>query len=336
MKMRAYELRGAGIDGLTLAERDERPLRRGEVRVAMRAASLNFRDLTVARGGFPGGLPKNLIPLSDGAGDVVEVGEGVTRVKPGDRVSPIFKQSWIGGEIVPADNRTALGGAIDGVLAETGVFDEQGLVHIPDCLSYEAAASLPCAGVTAWSALHAARSVTAGDTVLTLGTGGVSIFAVQFARAAGARVIVTSSSDAKLARAKEIGATDGVNYVQHPEWGRAVLDLTGGRGVDLVVETGGGATLEQSIAATRLAGAISLVGVLTHGAIDPLLIMRANLTVRGIGVGSRQDFESMNRAVVANDIRPVIDRIFAFEEAAAAYRYLEAAGHIGKVVIRIG
>jgi NADPH:quinone reductase-like Zn-dependent oxidoreductase len=265
----------------------------------------------------------------------MEVGEGVTRVKVGDRVSPIFKQSWIGGEIVPANNRTALGGAIDGVLAETGVFDEQGLVHIPANLSYEEAATLPCAAVTAWSALHEARPVKAGDTVLVLGTGGVAIFAIQFARAAGARVIVTSSSDAKIARAKEIGAAEGVNYVQLPEWDKAVLDLTGGRGVDLVVETGGGATLEQSVLATRLAGAISLVGVLTQGSIDPLLIMRANLTVRGIGVGSRQDFEAMNRAIVANGIKPVIDKVFGFEEAAEAYRYLEAAGHLGKVVIRI-
>jgi NADPH:quinone reductase-like Zn-dependent oxidoreductase len=333
--MRAYELRSAGIEGLTLAERAERPLGKGEVRVAMRAASLNYRDLIVARGGFPGGLTRSLIPLSDGAGDVIEVGEGVTRVKPGDRVSPIFKQSWIGGEIVPADNLTALGGAIDGVLAETGVFNEQGLVHVPDCLSYEEAATLPCAAVTAWSALYAARPLVAGDTVLALGTGGVATFAIQFAKAAGARIIVTSSSDAKLARAREIGASEGVNYVQRPDWGTAVLELTGGRGVDTVVETGGGATLEQSVVATRLAGVISLVGVLTKGAIDPLLLMRANLTVRGIGVGSRQDFEAMNRAIVANGIKPVIDKVFAFEDAAQAYRHLEAAGHLGKVVIRI-
>jgi NADPH:quinone reductase-like Zn-dependent oxidoreductase len=335
--MRRYEIRNAGgLDGLVIADRPERPLGRGEVRVRIRAASLNYRDLMVAKGMFPGGLPENLVPLSDGAGEVVETGPDVTRVSVGDRVMPIFKQSWIGGEIEPADNATTLGGAIDGVLAERAVFDQSGLVHLPAGLSYAEGATLPCAAVTAWAAVQSARPVTAGDTVLVLGTGGVATFALQFARAAGARVIVTSSSDEKIERAKALGASDGVNYRTHADWGDKVRALTGGRGVDLVVETGGGGTIVQSIAATRLAGAISLVGVITQGLFDPLLIMRANLTVKGIGVGPRKDFEAMNRAIVVNDIRPVIDRTFAFEEAPEAFRYLEGGEHFGKIVITVG
>jgi NADPH:quinone reductase-like Zn-dependent oxidoreductase len=327
--MRRYEIRNTGgLDGLVIADRPEPPLGRGEVRVSFRAASLNFRDLMVAKGMFPGDLPENLVPLSDGAGEVVETGPGVTRVAIGDRVMPIFKQSWIGGEIEPADNATTLGGAIDGVLAESGVFDQNGLVHLPPELSYAEGATLPCAAVTAWAALQ--------STVLILGTGGVATFAVQFARAAGARVIVTSSSDEKIKRAEAIGASHGVNYRTHADWGERVRALTGGRGVDLVVETGGGATMAQSIAATRLAGAISLVGVITQGLIDPLSIMRSNLTVKGIGVGSRKDFEAMNRAIVANGIRPVIDRTFPFEDAVEAFRHLESGRHFGKIVVTIG
>jgi NADPH:quinone reductase-like Zn-dependent oxidoreductase len=335
--MRRYEIRNTGgLDGLVIADKPEPPLGRGEVRVSFRAASLNFRDLMVAKGMFPGDLPENLVPLSDGAGEVVETGPDVTRVTVGDRVMPIFKQSWIGGEIEPDDNATTLGGAIDGVLAESGVFEEKGLVHLPPELSYAEGATLPCAAVTAWAALQSTQPVTAGDTVLVLGTGGVATFAVQFARAAGARVIVTSSSDEKIERAKALGASHGVNYRIHADWGERVRELTGGRGVDLVVETGGGATMAQSIAATRLAGAISLVGVITQGLIDPLSIMRANLTVKGIGVGSRKDFEAMNRAIVANGIRPVIDRTFPFEEAVEAFRHLESGTHFGKVVVTIG
>jgi NADPH:quinone reductase-like Zn-dependent oxidoreductase len=221
--MRRYEIRNAGgLDGLVIADRPERPLGRGEVRVRIRAASLNYRDLMVAKGMFPGGLPENLVPLSDGAGEVVETGPDVTRVSVGDRVMPIFKQSWIGGEIEPADNATTLGGAIDGVLAERAVFDQSGLVHLPAGLSYAEGATLPCAAVTAWAAVQSARPVTAGDTVLVLGTGGVATFALQFARAAGARVIVTSSSDEKIERAKALGASDGVNYRTHADWGDKV------------------------------------------------------------------------------------------------------------------
>lgn len=335
--MRSYEIIHPGtLDGLHLGERQERALRWGEVRVAMSAASLNFRDLTVVKGRYPGGLPDRLVPLSDGAGRVEAIGEGVTRFSVGDRVMPIFKQGWVGGDPEPGHVLTALGGSIDGVLAERCTFDQQGLVAVPDHLSDEEAACLPCAAVTAWSALQETRTVKAGDTVLVLGTGGVALFALQFALTAGARVIVTSSSDDKIDKAIALGAMAGVNYRTYTDWGQRVRELTHGRGVDMVVETGGGGTLAQSIIASRTGGAISLVGVVTQGTIDPLTIMRSNLLVRGIGVGSRQAFEAMNRCIDAHRLRPIIDRTFDFEDAVAAYRWLEQAGHFGKVVIRIG
>jgi len=327
-----------GIDTLTAAEAETpRPARR-QVLVRLRAASLNYRDLMVATGrGARGATPANLIPLSDGAGEVVRTGPDVTRVKPGDRVAALFMQTWLGGEIEPHHAASSLGGAIDGVLAEYAVFDEDGLVSIPAHLSYEEAACLPCAGVTAWNALFAFRPLSPGQSVLVLGTGGVSIFALQFAHAAGARVIATSSSDAKLARARELGATDTINYRQHPEWQNEVLRLTDGRGVDYVVEVGGPGTLPRSVEAARLGGTLSLIGVLTGGAgdINPTPLMRRNLLARGIYVGSRQMFEAMNRSIDLHKIKPVIDRIFDFADAKAAYHHLKSQAHVGKVVIRI-
>jgi NADPH:quinone reductase-like Zn-dependent oxidoreductase len=335
--MRLYRLpQHTGFDDLTLTQGDLPACGRGQVLVRMRAASLNFRDLSVATGKYMmSALPPDLVPLSDGAGEVVEVGEGVTRVKPGDRVAGIFMQGWMGGEMEPAHGQTALGGAIDGVLAEYVVFDAQGLVHIPDHLSYEQAATLPCAAVTAWNALFGLHPLQPGQTVLVLGTGGVSIFALQFARAAGARVIATSSSDEKLARARALGASDGVNYKAVPEWQGAVRDLTGGRGVDHVVEVGGPGTLARSLGAARGGGVVTLIGVLTRGQIDPLAIFGGGAIVRPIYVGSRAMFEAMNRAIALHRIEPVIDRVFGFEEAREAYRHLKGATHVGKVVIRI-
>jgi NADPH:quinone reductase-like Zn-dependent oxidoreductase len=325
-----------GIETLTLAERDVPRPARGQVLVRMRAASLNYRDLMVASGRYArGAAPENLVPLSDGAGEVVEIGPDVVRVKPGDRVAGIFMQSWIGGAITAADGASALGGAMDGVLAEYVLFDQSGLVHLPEHLSFEEGATLPCAAVTAWNALFGGHPLLSGQRVLVLGTGGVSTFALQLAHAAGARVIATSSSDEKLARARELGASDGVNYKQHPEWQERVLALTGGEGVDHVVEVGGAGTLPRSVASTRIGGQVHLIGVLTGGEINPTPVMRSSLTLRGIYVGSRQMFEALNRAVALHRIAPVIDRVFPFAEAREAYRHLQAQGHVGKVVIRI-
>lgn len=326
------------IDGLTRREEPEPRPGRGQVLVRMRAASLNYRDLMIAIGRSARGAPlPDLIPLSDGAGEVVEIGPEVTRVAVGDRVAGCFMQSWIGGELSPDDAASSLGGAIHGVLAAYRLFDQQGLVKFPDHLSFEDGATLPCAAVTAWNALfHGPKPLRVGDSVLVLGTGGVSIFALQFAHAAGARVIVISSADSKLAQAKALGASDGINYRRNPEWQTAVRDLTGGRGVDHVVEVGGAGTLPRSIEAVRQGGQIHMIGVLTGGGtIDPAVVLWRGAVLRGIYVGSRQMFEAMNRAIELHHIAPVIDRVFDFEEAKEAYRHLQGQGHIGKVVIRV-
>ncbi len=336
--MRLYCLpKQTGFDDLTLSEADTPRPGRGQVLVRMRAASLNFRDLSVATGRYMlSAVPPNVVPLSDGAGEVVELGDGASRLRVGDRVAGIFMQGWLGGELEPAHAQSALGGAIDGVLAEYKVFDEQGLVHVPPHLSFEQAATLPCAAVTAWNALFGLRPLAPGQSVLVLGTGGVSIFALQFAHAAGARVIATSSSDEKLARAKALGASDGINYRAVPDWQDTVRQLTDGRGVDHVVDVGGPGTIERSVRATRNGGVATLIGVLTRGTLDPLAVFTSGAIVRPIYVGSRQMFEAMNAAISLHRIEPVVDRVFAFEEAKDAYRYLKGATHVGKVVVAIG
>jgi NADPH:quinone reductase-like Zn-dependent oxidoreductase len=337
--MLLYRLpKAQSIDDLTLVEAAAPRPGRGQALVRMRAASLNYRDLMVVSGHYGRGTARaNLVPLSDGAGEVIAVGPDVTRVKPGDRVAGIFMQSWTGGEISAADGASAMGGGIDGVLAEEVVFEESGLVHLPAHLSFEEGATLPCAAVTAWNALYGLRPVQAGQSVLLLGTGGVSIFALQFAHAAGARVIATSSSDQKLAKAKSLGASDGINYKTTPEWQESVRTLTGGRGVDHVVEVGGAGTLPRSIQATRMGGTISVIGGLSGsaGEINPSAIIRHNVTLRGVYVGSRELFEAMNRAISLHKLRPVIDRTFPFKEAKAAYRHLQSQTHLGKVVITV-
>jgi NADPH:quinone reductase-like Zn-dependent oxidoreductase len=326
----------AGIETLELRDVPMPKPARGQILVRMRAASLNYRDLNVAAGrAARGTLPSNLVPLSDGAGEVVELGPNVTRVAIGDRVAGLFMQNWLGGDMEPYHVDSSRGGSIDGVLAEYVLFDQDGVVHLPEHLTFEEGATLPCAGLTAWNALYAGKSLRSGETVLILGTGGVSIFALQFAHAAGARVIGTSSSDEKLARVKALGASDGVNYRQHPEWHEQVLALTNGRGVDHVVEVGGAGTLGRSVEAARIGGQVHLIGVLTGGEINPTPILRRNTILRGIYVGSRQMFQAMNAAVSLHRIRPVVDRVFDFTDAKAAYHHLKGQTHVGKVVIRI-
>lgn len=334
--MRAWQIiSNGGIDALELAERASPEPEAGEIKVRARASAVNYRDYSTIQDPEARGLPYPTIPNSDAAGDVIAVGPGVSNVEIGDRVISCFFQRWTDGPCTPGAMASALGGAIDGVLAEEVVLRADGVVPVPEHLSYEEAATLPCAALTAWNALVEAARIKAGDVVLLLGTGGVSIFALQFAKLLGARAIVTSSSDDKLARARELGAWQTINYRAMPDWERAVLDCTDGVGVDATVEVGGAGTLPRSIAATRVAGTIALIGVLTGGRIDPTTIMRKSIKLQGIYVGSRRMAQDMSRAVAASGLRPVIDRTFDFEEAPAAYRALEAGRHFGKIVIRV-
>jgi NADPH:quinone reductase-like Zn-dependent oxidoreductase len=325
-----------GIDALQLRERSTPTPGHGQVLVRVRAAALNYRDLLVAEGSYSRNLPLPLIPLSDGAGEVVEAGPGVKRWQPGDRVAGTFFQEWDSGGITEEASRSALGGAIDGVLSEYVLFGERGVVKIPAHLSFEEGSTLPCAALTAWHALQSG-GLTCGQSVLTLGTGGVSLFAVQFARASGARVIATTGSDTKAERLRAMGVADVINYRTDPDWEKKVWEYTGRRGVDLVVEVGGAGTLGKSLKAVRIGGHISLIGVLTGatGEVNPLPAVMRNIRIQGIYVGSREMFESMNRAIDLNAIRPVIDRVFPFAEAREAYRYLRSAAHFGKVVIAL-
>jgi len=336
-RMKRYVIDGDfSIDGLKVQEADVPGPGFGQVLVKIRAASLNYRDLLMVTGAYSRSIALPLVPLSDGAGEVVELGEGVERWKAGDRVIPTFFQNWSGGKITSKAASSALGGARNGVLAEYAVFDEDGLVGLPPQLSFEEGATLPCAAVTAWNCLRSGN-LACGDTVLVMGSGGVSCFALQFARAAGCRVIATSGSDAKAARLKELGAWEVINYRTEPAWEKRVLELTGGAGVDIVVEVGGAGTLAQSLKATRMGGHISLIGVLAGqaGVVNPLPAVMKYIRIQGIFVGSTEMFEAMKRVLTLHGIRPVIDRVFPFEEAREAYRHLESAAHVGKVVITI-
>lgn len=335
--MRAYELpKRTGIDDITLVERPmPKPgLRQALVKVS--ACSLNFRDLAIVLGTYRAPVRDNVIPLSDGAGEVVETGPGVTRVKKGDRVAASFFPRWMGGPIRAEKVQQALGGSADGMLAEYVVLEEDALLKLPEHFSFEDGATLPCAGLTAWQALTVHGRTAPGDIVLMQGTGGVSIFALQFAKLLGAVTIVTSSSDEKLARAKALGADHTINYRTTPEWDKAALDITGGYGVDQVVEVGGSRTLEQSLRAVRIGGRVSVIGVLTGaGEINPTLILGRRANVQGMSVGSVEMFEAMNRAIGSAKLKPVIDKVFAFNEAREAFRYLESAKHFGKIVVKV-
>jgi NADPH:quinone reductase-like Zn-dependent oxidoreductase len=340
MKLYRIEAKN-GIDDLRMTQADEPQPRAREILVRVRACSLNYRDLMAVKGFYPAVKPGALVPLSDGAGEVVAVGEGVTRFAVGDRVVGCFFDRWQGGHLTSALERTARGGFYDGTLAEYVAMSEEGVVHAPEHLSWEEAATLPCAAVTAWNALTVFGQLRPGETVLTQGTGGVSIFAIQLAKAAGARVIATSSSDEKLERARGLdgglGADEVINYKRTPDWEREVKALTGRTGVDLVVEVGGPGTFARSMQATRTGGRIAVIGLLSGPGetIDPLQMLLRRLKVEGILVGSTEMFEAMNRAIVAHRIKPVIDRVFPFTEATAAYRHMESAGHFGKIVISV-
>jgi len=337
--MRAYQLPkgGAGIDALTQVDRPMPKPGHRQVLVKVLACSLNYRDLGIVRGTYRMGVPDNVVPLSDGAGEVVEVGDGVKRAKPGDTVAGCFFQRWPGGEAAPDVHATALGGGIDGMLAEYVVLEEDGLVKVPARLSIEEGATLPCAAVTVWHAMMEHAKLIAGQSVLLQGTGGVSVFGLQLAKAMGISAIVTSSSDAKLAKAKELGAAHTINYKTTPEWEKAAMEFTGGRGVDHVVEVGGQGTLTRSFGALRVGGKISMIGNLSGAAteLNPGLIMGRRANIQGISVGSTQMFEALNRAVSVNAIRPVIDKVFGFDEVKAAYNHMAAGAHFGKIVIRV-
>lgn len=337
--MKVFEIRdGFGLDHLWAGERDAPTPGPGQVLLGMRAASLNYRDYLMINGLYNPRQPLPLIPCSDGIGRVEAVGEGVDRVAVGDRVATLFAQGWLGGAPRREWIRSTLGGPLDGVLSEQMVLDQDGVAPVPDYLSDTEAATLPCAALTAWSALVTQGSVTAGQTVLVQGTGGVSLFALQIALALGARVIVTSSKDEKLGRALDMGAWKGINYVDDPDWGKTAKKLTGGEGVDHVVDVGGAGTLAQSTHAVRVGGTISLIGVLggveTKLALTPILMQ--NVRVQGILVGSREGFEAMGRAFEVHQIRPRIDRVFPFDEAREAVVYLAAGRHFGKICVEIG
>jgi NADPH:quinone reductase-like Zn-dependent oxidoreductase len=335
--MKVFEIQGGfGLDHLRPAERPQPRPGHGEVLLQMRAVSLNYRDLLVVKGAYNPRMKLPRIPVSDGVGTVAEVGPGVTAVKVGQRVAGLFMPAWREGELNDARARSALGGSVDGLLAECAVLPETGVIAVPEHLSDEEAATLPCAALTAWNALFVAGTVQPGESVLVQGTGGVSLFALQLARLAGARVILTSSSADKIQKAHALGAHETINYKSTPEWGDRVRELTAGRGVDHVVEVGGAGTLPQSLRAVRTGGHVALIGILTGaGECNPVPILMKNIRVTGIFVGSGAMFEKMNAAIALHQLRPVVDRVFPFDQSAEALRYMESAAHFGKIVIRL-
>lgn len=333
--MKALVIRTAfGLENLAVVDRPDPAPGPGQVLVRVRAAALNYRDLLLARGQYNPKLQFPRVLGSDAAGEVVAVGAGATLWKPGDRVAGCFMPHWTDGPITDAAARVTFGSDRDGVIAEQIVLEERGTVRVPDHLSFEEAATLPCAGVTAWNALTTAGTGP-GTTVLLQGTGGVSVFALQFAKALGARALVTSGSDEKLARARALGADSGTNYKTHPDWDKWARQEAAG-GVDVVVEVGGAGTLDRSLKAVRTGGHVALIGVLAGGtSFNPLPVLMKAVRVQGVFVGSRAMFEAMNELIAAKSIRPVVDQVFALADAPAAFRHLETGAHFGKVVIAV-
>ena len=334
--MKALEVDGAlGLDNLKLVERPNPEPGPHQVLVGMRAVSLNYRDLLMVNGAY-GGQPKlPITPFSDGCGVVEAVGEGVTRVKVGDRVSTLFFQNWISGRPTVEKLSSALGSPIPGCGRELAVFSEDGVSKVPEHLTDQQVATLPCAALTAWRGLFVDAALEPGDTVLLQGTGGVSIFGLQFAKAAGLEVIITSSSDEKLARAKALGADHGINYRDEPTWSKVVRKVTGGRGADFVMEVGGAKTLNESLRSIRIGGHIAIIGVLS-GPQEPLSIpvmIGTSARLQGLSVGSREMFEAMCRAIALHRIEPVVDKVFPFTEARAAFEAMARGDHFGKIVL---
>lgn len=336
--MKLFEIRDSfGLDHLQIAERPTPQPGPGEVLIRVRAASLNYRDLLVVQGKYNPRMKLPRIPLSDGAGEIVSLGDGVVSWKPGDRVVVPFMPGWIEGELDRTKTTSALGGEIDGMLSEFMIVRAEALLPIPEHLSFEQAATLPCAAVTAWNSLFVSGNLQPGQTLLLQGTGGVSLFGLQFGKLAGATIILTSSSDAKLERVRAMGANHTINYRTEPDWEKRVHEITGGRGVDLTLEVGGAGTLSKTLRATRYSGHISLIGVLSGitGEVELGNLLHKAITVRGIYVGSRAIFSAMNRAITQHKLEPVIDRVFDFDASLDAFRHLELAQHFGKIVVRI-
>lgn len=331
----AYQLTKVGGKDYAPVEKSlERP-HPHQVVIKMHAASLNFRDLLVCRGLY-GKVPLPLVPLSDGAGEVVEVGDRVRKFKVGDRVMATFMPAWLSGAPTADIGKSALGGFTDGVLQEYATFPESALVRVPDYLNYEEAATLPCAAVTVWNAMFEGYDFKPGQTVLTLGTGGVSIFALQLAKAAGARVIATSSSDDKIAKLKKLGADHTINYKTTPNWDEAVMEMTGGKGVDLVIEVGGAGTIDRSVKSAKVGGHVALIGVLSQPEtpFNVINVLMKSVAVQGVFVGSREMFEDMNKALELHKIKPVIDKVFQASEIVQALEYMESGKHFGKIVLK--
>jgi NADPH:quinone reductase-like Zn-dependent oxidoreductase len=335
--MRVWQIQSFGIDQLALIDVPQPRPGRGEVLIKVHAVSLNYRDLLMVRGHYNPRMALPRIPCSDGAGEVVELGEDVNQITKGQRVAGIFMQHWLEGSPTAEKTRGALGGDIDGMLAEYVVLRQNGVVPVPEHLSALEGATLPCAGVTAWNALVHAAQVKPGEVVVLQGTGGVSIFVLQFAKIAGATVIGTSSSDEKLARAKALGLDAALNYRQSPEWAKWVLKQTHNRGADLIVEVGGAGTFSQSLQAVRMGGTVAQIGVLSQSdqPVPIALLLHRQVRVHGVYVGSRAHFEAMNQALTANRIHPVVDRIFPMQEAQQAFRTMEQGNHFGKIVIQV-
>lgn len=336
--MKAYEIQDEfGFDNLKQVERDRPEPGHGEVVLKMLAVSPNYRDVLMIRGLYNPNQELPLIPFSDGVGEVVEVGEGVDRVEVGDRVCPMFFQDWVAGQPTKKRLKSALGGPLDGPLTEYMAAPADAVVEVPDYLTDEQAAALPCAGLTAWNALAEQGDVTAGQTVATLGTGGVSSFALLFGKALGAEVIITSSSDEKLERAAELGADHGINYEENPEWGKTIKEMTDGVGADHIVELGGANTMKQSTRGVRIGGHISLIGVLS-GVVDDFMVtpvLMQNIRIQGVIVGHREMFENMLRAMTTHDIEPVVDKTFGFDEVHDALDHMAHGRHFGKIAIRV-
>jgi NADPH:quinone reductase-like Zn-dependent oxidoreductase len=341
--MFAYPVTQFGVDHLKRVELPMLQIAPGMVLIKVHAVSLNYRDLMMVKGFYNPKMALPRIPCSDGAGEVAAIGEGVSRVRVGDRVCGIFMQRWLDGPLTAERSKAALGGDVDGMLAEYALLAENGVVLFPEHLSYEEAATLPCAGVTAWNALHhtgeRANPALPGDTVVIQGTGGVSIFALQFAKLLGARVIGTSSSEEKLTRAYGLGLDAGCNYKERPEWSKWVVEVTEGRGADRIIEVGGAGTFGQSLRAARVGGVIAQIGILSGTATsEPLAltpILHKQLRVQGIYVGSRTMFEQMNAAITMARLHPAVDRVFGFDRVREAFLHMESASHFGKIVIRM-